>query len=207
MRWDVILGLSFLICLNGFSEETKNKIIGISLHFQDGISSKSKEALPGEYLQDRFPQIYVSDKFLNTISIVLKNRTDQPLFLWKSGCPEADYAITFEFKESEDSKEIMSAKCRKSHVAGGSGNPRVVELSAQDCVVHHVRWGLEGWELPFKIDSGESRKIFMRAVYNPERIILSKEQLKSKGIQEMRPFYEAVWVGKVETEWVKVEFY
>ena len=29
---------------------------------------------------------------------------------------------------------------------------------------------------------------------------------KIKPIQEMKPIYDAVWTGRIETEWVKVQF-
>src|SRR5262245_53038892 len=76
--------------------------VEIALHFNGGLTPQSHQAMPAKYkAEDRLPEILFLDR-PHPFHVVLRNRTESPLFLWRPYCPEADRALTFEFKTALD---------------------------------------------------------------------------------------------------------
>jgi hypothetical protein len=172
-----------LLCAR--TQETKSPL-ALSIRYKDGLSSKSSTSKP--------PEIILMEH--GHLHLLISNASDHNVTLWRPFCPPGDEAITFEFKESETSKEIMRARIQMGYTAG-MGFAKTLTLVPNDSLVFDVDF-LNYWDFPFKIKSGEIKKLTMRAVYNPKPIN-DVNVSKAKDLQ-----VKDLWSGRVETGWEKV---
>jgi hypothetical protein len=180
----IIILWPILICAH--AQEMKSPL-AISIRYSDGLSSKSSTSQPPEI------NLFMQHTHLH---LVVLNASDHNVTLWRPFCPPGDEAISFEFKESETSNDIMKARIAMGYTAG-MGYAKTLTLVPNDSLVFNVDF-LRYWEFPFRIKSGEIKTLLIRAVYNPKSVD-DVNGPKAKDIQT-----KDLWSGRVETGWEKV---
>jgi hypothetical protein len=186
MNLRIIFILAFLWPIQLFARMQESKPpLALSIHYSDGLSAKSSTSALPEII------LFMEHTHLH---LIISNISDHDVTLWRPFCPAGDEAITFEFKESELSKEIMKAHIRMGYTAG-MAYEKTLTLAPNDSLVFNVDF-LGYWDFPFEVKSREMKKIFIRAVYNPKPA--PKSDLK------MPPQANDVWFGRVETGWENV---
>lgn len=208
MKRKLLVGFGLFVSLmsvNVCAGESKTNSVEVVIHYGGGLSTRSNLVGPTNYLSkiDTSPEI-VFLEWSNPFHVVIKNRSNEPIFLWRphGGFPLGDQALTFEFKESLSSEKIMYAKYCVDYTVGAI--PQVVKLVSQDFIIMDVDFN-QYWCFPFQVPLYDKKEVFMRAVYtsqplNPDSISIESFR------REWKTFHESVWTGKVQTEWVKVRF-
>jgi len=173
------------------SADLRRESLEVAIHFQGGLSLRSHLATIADNHQDeRLPEIRFLDR--NThFHVLLNNRFETPLLLWMPNCPDADRALTFEFKYSETSS-VMRAKIMMDYTAG-MGFPKAVTIAPRDALIIDVDF-CNYWDFPFQIRAGGYLDLFMRVVY-------ASEPTRSGSKQKL---HDSVWTGRTESEWIKV---
>jgi hypothetical protein len=175
-----------------------NEPVEVLLHFAHGLAPGSHQAMPAEFRpEERLPEILFLD-WPSHFHVLLRNRTDAPLYLWQPYCPNADTALTFEFKEIGQTGSVARARISMDYT-GGMGIPKVVKIAPKDALIIDVDF-CQYWDFPFQVPAGKHKEIFLRAVYAPRRT----ERETRVPFEKMDPFYDAVWTGRIESPWTKV---
>lgn len=181
----VCLAFIFLIGCSSRSSLEKGEL-KISINYSDGLSSQSTFNDP--------PKILVGN-FRENLSLLITNKTKKDVYLWQPNYSGGDL-FSFEFKLSKESENIKKAFVLQLYF-GSQSIPKIMRISSGSVFVYKVDFN-DSWRFPYEIRKGESKKLFIRAIYNSERLNpFTSSSLDKEDI-------DLIWTGKVSTEWQEV---